>query len=104
MAVTVKQAATRLEVSQTTVYALVAAGKLRVAGWGWGRGVIRISDEQLAEYLCAAEPRTGPPAPAARVRSNTCGFPDRLPQVVAALHQMGVMTRRSSWCPGGPSE
>jgi len=66
--VTVKQAATRLEVSQATVYALVAAGKLRCSRVGLGRGVIRISDEQLAEYLCAAEPRTGPPAPAARVR------------------------------------
>ncbi len=48
---TVKQAAERLEVSSATVYALVASGRLRCNRIGIGRGAIRISEEQLADYL-----------------------------------------------------
>ncbi|MGO9597012.1 MAG: helix-turn-helix domain-containing protein [Isosphaeraceae bacterium] len=53
---TVKQAAERLEVSQATVYALVAAGKLRCVRVGLGRGTIGIMEEHIAEYLLKAEP------------------------------------------------
>ena len=64
----VREAAERLEVSVATVYAMVARGKLRCSRVGAGRGVIRISDEQLEEYLKAAEPRVSPPAPASAPR------------------------------------
>jgi excisionase family DNA binding protein len=47
----VKEAAERLEVSTATVYALVASGRLRCHRIGIGRGAIRISDDQLADYL-----------------------------------------------------
>ncbi len=57
---TVRQAAERLEVSPQLVYALIAAGKLQATRHGLGRGVIRISDEQLADYRKEAE---GVPAP-----------------------------------------
>jgi excisionase family DNA binding protein len=53
---TVKKAAERLEVSQATVYALVAAGKLRCVRVGLGRGTIRIMEEHIADYLAKAEP------------------------------------------------
>jgi excisionase family DNA binding protein len=66
---TVKQAAEKLEVSQATVYALVASGRLRCYRVGIGRGCIRITDEHLAEYLKGAEPVIAPaPPPARQVR------------------------------------
>jgi excisionase family DNA binding protein len=52
----VRDVAERLEVSQATVYALIAHGKLKCSRIGLGRGVIRVSDDQLAAYLQAAEP------------------------------------------------
>lgn len=67
----VREAAQRLEVSQATVYALVASGRLRCHRVGMGRGCIRISEEHLAEYLRASEPvvvRDPPPAPARRAK------------------------------------
>ncbi len=45
----VGEAASRLDVSKSTVYALVAAGKLTCCRVGLGRGGIRISEEQLAD-------------------------------------------------------
>ena len=48
---TVAQAAIKLEVSQSTVYGLVAAGKLRHVRVGLRRGVIRIPDDAIEEYL-----------------------------------------------------
>jgi excisionase family DNA binding protein len=57
---TVRQAARRLEVAPSTVYALVAAGKLRASRHGVGRGTIRISEEQLTAYQNEAG---GVPAP-----------------------------------------
>ena len=65
---TVKQTATRLEVSVATVYSLVASGKLKHYRIGNGRGVVRIAEEHLAEFLKRAEPRAAPPAPAPHVR------------------------------------
>ncbi len=57
---TVRQAARRLEVAPSTVYSLVAAGKLQASRHGVKRGTIRISEEQLAAYLNEA---VGVPAP-----------------------------------------
>jgi excisionase family DNA binding protein len=69
MTVTVRQAADRLEVSQSTVYGLIAAGKLRCARVGVGRGVIRIQEDQLAEYLEGATSRAySPPVPVPRLK------------------------------------
>lgn len=70
LAVRVKEAAIRLEVSAATVYGLVSAGKLRCHRVGLGRGAIRISDEHLAEFLAGAERGVEPmpaPVPARRV-------------------------------------
>ena len=68
----VKEAAARLEVSVTTIYALVAAGKLRCYRVGVGRGCIRIAPEHIAEYLGLAEPKTvqpaAPPPPRPRLK------------------------------------
>jgi excisionase family DNA binding protein len=64
--VTVRQVALRLEVCNSTIYALVASGKLRCSRIGLGRGVIRISEEQLVEYLKGAEPFIAPAPPPAR--------------------------------------
>ncbi len=60
---TAKVAAKKLECSVSTVYAMVAAGKLRCVRIGLGRkGAIRILDEHIEEYLKGAEPKT-PPSP-----------------------------------------
>jgi excisionase family DNA binding protein len=60
----VKAAAALLEVSVTTVYGLVAAGKLRCYRVGVGRGRIRIAETHINEYLGKAESAPVPPAPA----------------------------------------
>ena len=52
---TVKQAAEQLEISASLVYLLISEGKLRATRHGIGRGTIRISEEQLAEYLGRSE-------------------------------------------------
>ena len=44
----VREAATILEVSVATIYSLVASGKLRHYRIGNGRGVVRISEEHIA--------------------------------------------------------
>jgi excisionase family DNA binding protein len=68
--VRVKEAAARLEVSPATIYALVASGKLRSLRVGMGRGVIRITEAHLAEFIAGTEPgpRSAPAPPARRVR------------------------------------
>jgi excisionase family DNA binding protein len=70
-AVRVREVAERLEVSQATVYALIASGKLRCYRIGNGRGLVRISEAQLQAFLKASE-LTGdaPPAlgPAPRLK------------------------------------
>jgi excisionase family DNA binding protein len=61
--------AQRLNVSQATVYALIASGRLRHHRVGMGRGVIRVDEEQLADYLRESEPAiSAAPAPARHVR------------------------------------
>ena len=66
----VKEVAARLEVSVTTVYALVGAGKLCCYRVGLGRGCIRIAEEHLAEYLGQAQVKPAVPEaqPPRRVR------------------------------------
>jgi excisionase family DNA binding protein len=65
----VKQVAKRLEVSISTIYSLIASGKLRHYRIGNGRGVVRVSEERLAAYLKSSEPAvTPPPAPASSIR------------------------------------
>jgi excisionase family DNA binding protein len=63
---TVKQVAARLEVSTATVYSLVGCGKLACYRIGTGRGVVRISEEQLSAYLVGAAPKADLPLPSAR--------------------------------------
>jgi excisionase family DNA binding protein len=70
--VNVKQAAARLEVSVATMYSLVASGKLKHYRIGTGRGVVRIAEEHLAEFLKRAEPKAAtapdPLRPAPRLK------------------------------------
>jgi excisionase family DNA binding protein len=68
---TVKQAAERLRVSPSLVYSLIAARELAHVRIGFGRGLIRISEESICEYeqrrsVSVAEPT---PAPAPRRRA-----------------------------------
>jgi excisionase family DNA binding protein len=53
----VRDVAKRLEISNATVYAMIATGKLQCHRIGLGRGVIRISEEQLQEYLAGSQPK-----------------------------------------------
>ena len=52
---TVKQVAEYLTVSETIVYRLIESGELKAHRIGIGRGTIRVSDEQLKDYLEAVE-------------------------------------------------
>lgn len=47
---TVKQAAERLGVSPSLVYGLIAARELAHVRVGFGRGLIRITDESICDY------------------------------------------------------
>lgn len=59
--------ATRLEISVSLVYRLIESGKLRCSRHGLGRGVIRVSEDQLAAYLAEVEQgHRSPPDPAPR--------------------------------------
>ena len=51
MLLSIKQAAERIQVGQTTVRGLCQQGKLRYFRIGLGRGVIRIDEGDLEEYL-----------------------------------------------------
>jgi excisionase family DNA binding protein len=59
----VKVVAERLQCSQATIYALIASGRLRCYRIGTGRGALRVSEEQMAEFLSGAESRHAEPAP-----------------------------------------
>ncbi len=52
---TILEVARRLEVSASLAYRLISAGKLRCCRHGIGRGVIRVSEEQLASYRSSVE-------------------------------------------------
>jgi len=60
---TIKAAAERMGVSAQTVYGLCAARRLRHTRVGRGRGVIRVPEEALAEYLRGREVGAGEPSP-----------------------------------------
>ena len=67
---TVREVAQRLEISVSLAYRLLASGKIRCNRHGIGRGVIRVSEDQLIEYLASSEgghqrlpPRPAPPRP-----------------------------------------
>lgn len=64
---TVKQAASRLEASPSTVYALVAAGRLGHFRVGLGRGAIRITEDHISAFV-AGKPVAAPPPPRRQVR------------------------------------
>ena len=52
---TVREVARSLEISVSLTYRLIESGKLRCSRHGMGRGVIRVSEDQLADYLSSAE-------------------------------------------------
>jgi excisionase family DNA binding protein len=58
----VREAARRLEVSASTVYSLCSEGRMPHARVGLGRGVIRISEDDLRAFLTSC--RADQPAPA----------------------------------------
>lgn len=73
---TVAAVASRLEVSAYTVYSLISTGRLACHRVGTGRGVLRITEQQLQDYLEASEQKArrtpqpasrNPPAPAVRL-------------------------------------
>jgi excisionase family DNA binding protein len=67
----VRQAAERLGVSQSTIYGAIERGLLecyRLRSHPDTRGVIRISEEQLARFLEASRAEPDGPAPAVSLR------------------------------------
>jgi excisionase family DNA binding protein len=71
--VTVREVARRLEISISLTYKLIDSGKLRCRRHGLGRGVIRVSEDQLADYLASAESekrpsQSEPPTPRVRLK------------------------------------
>jgi excisionase family DNA binding protein len=68
----VKEIAATLRVSPGQVYGLVASGKLKCYRIGQGRGSIRCSEEQLAEFLASVQSRkaAAPPIPAPVARRS----------------------------------
>ncbi len=66
---TVRHAAQTLSVSAATVYGLCALGRIRFSRVGLGRGVIRITEEAITEYLNGVvEVRPAPPLPRPRLK------------------------------------
>lgn len=72
MLLTVRDAAHQLKVSCATIYALIKSGRLSCHRVGTGRGVIRISAEQIARYLQQSVPceatKSGQQTPRPRLR------------------------------------
>lgn len=79
---TVKQAAVRLMISPATVYALIAARKIRHERHGLRRGAIRISEEALADYRarCTVDAE-GQPAEEPVPVSEPSGAPTKGPGI-----------------------
>ena len=65
---TVREVAGRVEISVSLVYRLVESGKLRCTRHGLGRGVIRVSEAQLTDYLALAERGPRPASPGSMPR------------------------------------
>jgi excisionase family DNA binding protein len=74
---TVKQAAQRLEVAPSTVYALCAAGLMPHHRVGLGRGVIRIDEADVRDYI-EARRRVAATPPVPEVARLVAPVPDLL--------------------------
>ena len=59
----VKETARWLNVSPSTVYGLINSGELKCHRVGVGRGVIRISEAAISDYLDSCAAGTRRPAP-----------------------------------------
>jgi excisionase family DNA binding protein len=57
----IQQVAKRLNASDSFVYGLIAGGRLKHHRLGKGQGGIRVTEEQLQEYLLQTEKGQGPP-------------------------------------------
>jgi excisionase family DNA binding protein len=68
---TVRQVAEQLKLSVASIYQLCAEGKLKHYRLGLGRGTIRISEEQLQQFLKEAESRGESVPPALALRDIT---------------------------------
>jgi excisionase family DNA binding protein len=66
--VTVREVARKLEISVSLVYRLIESGKLGCTRHGLGRGVIRVSEAQLTDYLALAERGPRPTSPGSMPR------------------------------------
>ena len=63
----IKDVASRLKLSASQVYALIAAGKLSCHRFGVeGRGALRVTEEQLASFIEATTFTPKPPLPELR--------------------------------------
>ena len=67
---TVKEVASRLNMSASSVYALVECGHLAFYRLGKRRGAIRISDEDLDSFLQGCRVGTSEPTKAPRQRRS----------------------------------
>ncbi|MCA9028949.1 MAG: helix-turn-helix domain-containing protein [Planctomycetaceae bacterium] len=61
MFLTVREVAERLKISPSCVYQLVESGKLAHHRIGTGRGAIRISEDDLNNFLSATRKEAEPP-------------------------------------------
>jgi excisionase family DNA binding protein len=59
----VREVAKRLDISVSLTYRLIESGKLSCSRHGLGRGVIRVSEDQLAAYLASTQQQRAPPQP-----------------------------------------
>ena len=60
VALKVREVAKRVDISVSLTYRLIESGKLRCSRHGLGRGVIRVSEDQLAEYLASTQQEKSP--------------------------------------------
>lgn len=67
-----RELADRLNVSLSTVYGLIESGKLACHRIGCGRGAVRVSEDDLTEYLesCRSKPKAVPVQSIHRTRPN----------------------------------
>ena len=59
---TVNEVASRLNVSRSTIYNAIESGSLPHHRFGKGRGTIRVSEEQLQDFLVTAKVEQCPAA------------------------------------------
>jgi excisionase family DNA binding protein len=64
----VEQTAKRLNVSTATIYGLVNSGQLRCHRIGTGRGVIRVSEDNIREFLASSQSQTSVPPSASATK------------------------------------